>query len=75
MARILTIFGPNESSRRDLFFEKFSKGQNEQKYFKKFSENFSKNRSRRRDRFGPKIVKIGAILAIFRPFKDFDAVR
>ena len=43
MARILTIFGPNESSRRDLFFEKFSKGQNEQKYFKKFSENFSKN--------------------------------
>ena len=43
MARILTIFGPNESSRRDLFFENFSKGQNEQKYFKKFSEKFSKN--------------------------------
>ena len=43
MARILTIFGPNESSRRDLFFEKFSKGQNEQKYFKKFSEKILKN--------------------------------
>ena len=42
MARNLTIFGPNESPRRDLFFEKFSKGQNEQKYFKKCSENFSK---------------------------------
>mgnify|MGYP000751084504 CR=1 FL=1 len=32
---------------------------------------FSKNRSRRCDDFGPKIVKIGAILAIFQPFKDF----
>ena len=42
MARILTIFGPNESFRHDLFFEKFSKGQNEQKYFIKFSENFLK---------------------------------
>ena len=26
---------------------------------------------RRRDRFGPKIVKIRAILAIIRPFDDF----
>ena len=42
MARILTIFGPNESSRRDLFFEKFSNGRNERKYFKKFLEKFSK---------------------------------
>ena len=31
----------------------------------------SKNSLRRHDRFGPKIVKIGAILAIFWPFKDF----
>ena len=43
------------------------------KYFRSFRpfENFSKNRSRRDDSFGPKIVKIRAILAIFRPFKDF----
>ena len=34
-------------------------------------EIFSKNRSRRDDSFGPKIVKIRAILAIFRPFEDF----
>ena len=34
-----------------------------------------KKSSHRRDRLGPKIDKIGAILAIFRPFKDFDAVR
>ena len=33
-----------------------------------FFSNFS---SRRRDRFGPKIVKFRAILAIFRPFEDF----
>ena len=32
-------------------------------------ERFSKNRSRRCDSFGPKIVKIRAILAIFRPFE------
>ena len=32
---------------------------------------FSKFSSRRRDRFGPKIVKIRAILAIFRPLEDF----
>ena len=33
-------------------------------FFRSF-EKFSKNRSRRCDDFGPKIVKIGAILAIF----------
>ena len=32
---------------------------------------FSKSRSGRRDRFGQKIVKIGAILAIFGPFEIF----
>ena len=36
MARILTIFGPNESSRRDLFDKKNSNERNEQKYFKIF---------------------------------------
>ena len=36
---------------------------------KRWREFFSKNRSRRRDQFGPKIVKIRAILAIFRPFE------
>ena len=40
MARNSTIFGPNESSRRDLFLEKFSKERNEQKVFEKF-KNFS----------------------------------
>ena len=44
------------------------------KFSRKFFENvgakfFSKSRSRRRDQFGPKIVKIRAILAIFRPFE------
>ena len=35
---------------------------------------FSKSRSSRRDRFGQKIVKIGAILAISRPLEaEFDA--
>ena len=34
-------------------------------------EIFSKNRLRRDDSFGPKIVEIGAILAIFRPFETF----
>ena len=32
-------------------------------------ENFSKDRSGRRDQNRPRIVKIGAILAIFRPFE------
>ena len=31
MARILMIFGPNESSRRDLFDETFSNERNERK--------------------------------------------
>ena len=44
------------------------------KFSRIFVENagaifFSKNRSRRRDQFGPKIVKIRAILAIFEPFE------
>ena len=33
------------------------------------SKFFSKNRSRQDDSFGPKIVKIGAILTVFRPFE------
>ena len=32
-------------------------------------ENFRKKSSGRRDRFRPKIVEIGAILAIFKPFE------
>ena len=39
--------------------------------FARSFENFSNFSSRRRDRFGPKIVKFRAILAIFRPFEDF----
>ena len=42
IAPISTIFGPNESSRRNLFFEKFSKERIERKDFEKF-KNFSKN--------------------------------
>ena len=38
MARNSTIFGPNESSRRDLFLEKFSKERNKQKVFEKFKK-------------------------------------
>ena len=34
-------------------------------------ENFRKKNSGRCDHFRQKIIKIGAILAIFRPFKDF----
>ena len=41
IAPISTIFGPNESSRRDLFLEKKSKERNERKDFEKF-KNFSK---------------------------------
>ena len=33
IASISMIFGPNESSRRDLFLEQFSKERNERKYF------------------------------------------
>ena len=39
------IFGPNESSRRNLFFENFSNGRNERKYFnseKNFRKKFEK---------------------------------
>ena len=46
IARNSTIFGPNESSRRHLFLEKFSKEQNEQKVSEKIQkkiENFFKN--------------------------------
>ena len=44
------------------------------KFSRIFFENvgakiFSKSRSRRRDQFGPKIVQIRAILAIFEPFE------
>ena len=45
MARNSTIFGPNESSRRDLFLEKFSKSRNNRKVFEKVRQilkNFSK---------------------------------
>ena len=52
------------------FFKKFS---NVSKSFRSFCsfEKFSKNRLRRDDSFGLKIVEIGAILAIFRPFEFF----
>ena len=40
--------------------------------FARSFEKFSKFGSRRRDRFGPKIVKFRGILAIFRPFEDFE---
>ena len=33
---------------------------------------FSRNRSRRDDSFGPKIAEFRVILAIFRPFEDFE---
>ena len=50
---------------RDDGFAKFSR-----KFFENVGANFfSKNRSRRRDQFGPKIVQIRAILAIFEPFE------
>ena len=38
MARILTIFGSNESSRRDLVDETFSNARNERKVFDFFEE-------------------------------------
>ena len=43
-------------------------------FFRSF-DKFSKDRSRRCDDFGPKIVKIGAILAIFRPLKKKEKIR
>ena len=42
MARNSTIFGPNESSRRDLFLEKFSKSRNNRKVFGKLRKIFEK---------------------------------
>ena len=42
--------------------------------FRSFEFSF-KNTSRRCDDFGPNIIEIGAILSLFRSFKDFDAVR
>ena len=42
MARNSTIFGPNESSRRDLFLEKFSKSRNNRKVFEKLRKIFEK---------------------------------
>ena len=48
-------------------FAKFSR-----KFFENVgAKNFSKSRSRRRDQFGPKIVKIRAILTICEPFEVF----
>ena len=46
---------------------------NDAKNFRR-RENFRKTRSGRRDRFRPKIVQIGAILAIFRPFPSWNIV-
>ena len=54
MARNSTIFGPNESSRRDLFLEKFSNERNVRKVFEKF-EKFSKKFSKN---FSKKVLKI-----------------
>ena len=52
-------------------FAKFSRSFREN-FSKTLARNiFSKSRSRRRDQFGPKIVKIRAILAIFEPFEVF----
>ena len=39
-----------------------------------FVQTFFKFSLLRRDRFGPKIVKIRAILAVFRPFEVFAIV-
>ena len=87
IAPISKILGSNESSRCDLFLETSWKERNKRKDFKQFEnfsnfakslrsfrsfEKFSKNRLRRDDSFGPKIVEIGAILAIFRPFEFFQ---
>ena len=42
MARNSTIFGPNESSRRDLFLENISKSRNNRKVFEKLRKIFEK---------------------------------
>ena len=54
-----------------FFFDFFSNFSKSFRSFRSF-ENLSENRSRRDDSFGPKTVKIGAILAIFRPFEIFQ---
>ena len=80
IAPISTIFGPNESSRRNLFLKNFRKKETNEinsKNSKAFRwkllvHSFGKisgNRSRRDDSIGPKIVEIGAILGIFEPFE------
>ena len=56
-----------------FFFGKFSNFLKSFRLFRSF-ENFSKNRLRRDDSFGPKIVEIGAILAIFRLFDFFSKI-
>ena len=53
-----------------IFFDKFSNFSISFHSFRSF-EKQSKNRLRRDDSFGPKIVQIGAILAIFQPFEIF----
>ena len=55
------------------FFEKFSSFSKCFRSLRSF-ETFLKNRSHGDDSFGPKIVEIGAILAIFRPFEIFPKI-
>ena len=69
-APISTIFGPIEWQRHDLFPKEKSNEPNERKFLKK-TKFVSNDRSGHDDQFCPKIVQIGAILAIFRPFEDF----
>ena len=64
-------FPPKFSKNFRIFFEIFLYKSFVCSFARSF-ENFSKFSSRRRDRFGPKIVKFRAILAIFRPFEDFE---
>ena len=78
----LKIFGgtPEDARRPDLNY-RFGYRKNISKIsrlkkqtFRSFRslEHFSNFRSRRRDRFGPKIIKFRAILAIFRLFEDSE---
>ena len=57
-----------------IFFEKFSNFSKSFRSFRSFGK-FSKNRLRRDDSFGPKIVEVGAILAIFDRLKIFIGFR
>ena len=52
------------------FRESFSKFSPSRKFFR-WPNNFANFSWRRCDSFGPRIVEIGAILAIFQPFEDF----